>query len=314
MSLIVNIFESFLGTIRSHNEGKSQVQFDCPACSEESGKYNGDGKGNLALNYEKGVFKCWSCWERNNMSGVIPKLINRYGDKSMLRDYYLLKPREVTDKTIDIKVVTELPTEFISLKEENSKRWRYKEAFEYLKSRNINMDSIHKYNLGYCASGDYNNRIIIPSYDINGNINYFVSRTFLAKAKSKYLNPEADKDYIIFNENKICWDATIYLVEGTFDHLVLPNSIPLLGKFISEKLFHNLQYKANADVVIVLDGDAIDDAILLYKQLNSFNLLNRVKIVFLNSKFDLSKINELFGFKGIYDTIKTAKQLKEHTI
>ena len=87
-------------------------------------------------------------------------------------------------------------------------------------------------------------------------------------------NPDADKRSIIFNEYNINWDSTVYLVEGAFDHIVTPNSIPILGKYISDKLFHALQTRCKSDVVIVLDGGAEEkkDTKVLYRKLNSVNL------------------------------------------
>jgi hypothetical protein len=68
--------------------------------------------------------------------------------------------------------------------------------------------------------------------------------------KLKYINPKAEKQEIIFNIGKLNLDATIYLVEGVTDHIVTPNSIPLLGKVISsDKLLHD---KAQGLIVILL--------------------------------------------------------------
>ena len=53
-----------------------------------------------------------------------------------------------------------------------------KRAFTYLKSRNISKDDIEKYNIGYCDFGKYKNMVIIPSYDKDGILNYFSSRSF----------------------------------------------------------------------------------------------------------------------------------------
>jgi DNA primase len=76
---------------------------------------------------------------------------------------------------------------------------------------------------------DLYNRIIIPSYDLNGDLNYFIARWYPKEYnKLKYINPKAEKQEIIFNIGKLNLDATIYLVEGVTDHIVTPNSIPLL--------------------------------------------------------------------------------------
>jgi DNA primase len=315
MSMIVGILENFLGTPISHYEGKSQVQFDCPMCSADKGEYGGDGKGNLAINYGKGVYKCWSCWERNNMFGPIIVLIKKYGNQQHLKDYELIAPEirydNVTKNTIP--TVVKLPESFKLLSKSNTKDYKYAEAFAYVNSRGIDERMIEKYNIGFTVSGPHKNRIIIPSYDTNGTLNYFIARSWDKWNKFKYLNPEAEKELIIFNEKLINWNSTIYLTEGAFDHIVTPNSIPLLGKFISDKLFFDLQTKANCDVVIALDGGKVEraDALILYKKLNTLNLYNRVKIIHLEDEWDLSLLNEKHGKVCIINHLKSAFKFKE---
>lgn len=316
MSMLVNILENFLGTASSHYENKSQIQFDCPMCSIDKGMYNGDGRGNLAINYEKGVYKCWSCWERNNMFGTISYLIRKYGNKQDYKDFLLIAPQFKTENKqliVDEQIIIEYPESYKKFSESSPYYTNHTEALTYLKKRGINDEIIKRFNIGYTNDGKRKDRIIIPSYDINGELNYYSARSFNKWNKMKYLNPEVEKEKIIFNEYLINWDSTIYLVEGVFDHIVTPNSIPLLGKFISDKLFHLLQSKCKGDVIIVLDGGKVEkkDTLILYKKLNTINLYNRVKVVFIKDKMDLSLINEKFGTKGILKTLRTAHKLKE---
>jgi DNA primase len=309
---IVGILEEFLGDSRKHDEINGQVQFDCPACAEEKGLPNGDGKGNLEVNYHQGVFKCWACKDHNNMSGYIPKLISRYGNSKLLKQYYILKPDYKTDysknnekRNIEVK----LPDSFLSLKDKYPYDPAYNDAMRYLKERGITQNIIDYYGLGYTSSGKHFLRIVMPSYDIDDNLNYFVARAF-SWVKPKYKNHENDKTLVIINENKINWDATIYLVEGPFDHIVTPNSIPLLGKYISDLLLETLIEKSSADIIIVLDPDAIKDAIVLYKQLRYIEKLkDRVKIVFLPEDYDIALIHEECGPKGVLNWLRTAKKL-----
>ena len=256
MSIIIGILEDFLGDPRKHSEPKSQIGFDCPMCAEDKGLYEGDGKGNLEVNYKKGVYKCWSCWERNNMHGGLSWLVKKWGSKQNYRDYLLVAPK-YTRKVDDISEVPEIlefPEGFKKFSESSVKDTKYREAYDYLKKRGLTDEIINRFDIGFTADGDFKNRIIIPSYDINGELNYFIARSF-EWTKLKYRNPDAQKELIIFNDGKLNWDSTIYLVEGAFDHIVTPNSIPLLGKFISDKLFYELQTRAKSNVVIVLDGE-----------------------------------------------------------
>jgi DNA primase len=98
-------------------------------------------------------------------------------------------------------------------------------------------------------------------------------------SKAKYKNPEAEKDKIIFWENLIDWNEDVYLVEGVFDGLFLNNSIPMLGKHMSELLFETIYKKAKANVIICLDGDAWENAVKLYHELNGGDLYDKIKIL-----------------------------------
>lgn len=309
--MIVKIFESFLGDQKKHNEDKCQVSFDCPACAADKMLDGGDGKGKLEINYRKGVFKCWVCSYKNNMHGPIEKLIKRYGTKINLRDYILLKPESnYTKESYEEKDISvALPSEFISLSKCSKFEPKYYFADKYLKERGITDEIIKEFNIGYAHEGKYKNRIIIPSYDEFGDVNFFVSRSFSDWTKPKYLNPDVEKQYVIFNHNKINFDATIYLVEGAFDHIVTPNSIPLLGKTLTHKLKHLLLDNAKADIVILLDDDAYDDAISIYKELDFGELRGRVKICKPPFGHDSSSIFQRLGKKGIIKLLKSSRRL-----
>lgn len=310
--LIVEILDSFLGTPHRHNDSSGQLQYDCPSCAEYKGLASGDGKGNLEVNYHKGVFKCWSCYDTHNMSGSLHKLIKKYGNSRNIRDYELIDPFLYLDKEVDIPdVVLTLPDGYVELTGCDPTVFRYKEVMTYLKDRGITNEIIEKYRIGFTTIGEYANRVIIPSYNQNNELDFFVGRGFKSWVKPKYLNPKVEKQLINFNESKINWDATIYLVEGVFDGIVLPNSIIMLGKIMSDKLYYDLQYKSTGMVVIALDGDAKEDAKYLYKKLNSMNLYNRVLIINLREDLDMSLINQKYKQKGILKVLKTAHKIPE---
>ena len=309
--LIVEILEDVLGNSKKHYENKSQISFDCPVCSSIKGLDCGDGKGNLEVNYNHHVYKCWACSETYGTHGTLNKLIRKYGNKTHLKQYQLVIPEDkriVREK--EKVVINGLPKEFTSLTIDRNDSG-YKQAIQYLKKRNIGLDLIEKYNLGYANTGDYRGRIIFPSYDSDGNINYFLGRSYEKYTKLKYKNPEVSKMDIIFNEGKINWDSNIYLVEGVFDHITLPNSIPMLGKVLNDLLFKKLIDCASAKVIIVLDNDAEKDAINLYRRLNSTKLNGRVLMVYMPKRFDLSDVHQKLGSNGVIKLITTAKRIKE---
>lgn len=276
---IIEILEDILGECRSHNDYKGQMSFDCPVCSYDlKGLDHGDGKGNLEVNYLHSVYKCWSCGDLNGTHGSIHKLIKKYGTTKHLKIYELLVPEEIIEgKKVQYKQV-KLPPEFIlfnSVSQGLKLTHHYKLAKNYLDKRNVTDEIIRRYNIGFCYNGPFANRIIIPSYDENLKLNYFIARSYESKARLKYKNPEAQKEVIIFNEHLIDWDKTIYIVEGAFDSIFLPNSIPMLGKVMSERLF-SLLYERAKEVVVVLDGDAWDNSQKIYHKLNGGRLFGNV--------------------------------------
>jgi DNA primase len=300
-SPIIEILEDILGDYKMHNDYKGQISFDCPVCSYEiKGLDTGDGKGNLEVNYKYNVYKCWSCSESHDTHGSVYKLIKKYGTPRQLKKYQLLKPEENEDQPKKIYKQVKLPKEFISFSDVSKGLTllpQYRQALNYIKKRNITEEIIKKFNIGFCYDGEYANRIVIPSYDENGKINYFIARSYLTNVKLKYKNPEAEKEQIIFNEHLINWDNPIYIVEGPFDSIFLENAIPMLGKKLSEKLSIKL-YETAKKIIIVLDGDAWNDAEKLYHKLNCGKLMGKVWAVQLPKDKDIADLQgDLNNFK-----------------
>jgi hypothetical protein len=292
-SAVFEILEDMFGDYKNHNDYRHQVSFDCPICSHEiKGLDKGDGKGNLEINYKYGVYKCWVCAETHNTHGSIYKLIKKFGNPRQLKKYLLLKPEDDEDISKRTYKPVKLPKEFVSFKDASfgmKLTPGYKQAYNYIKNRNITDLMLQIYNIGFCATGLYENRIIIPSYDENNRLNYFIARSYLMKTKFKYKNPEAQKELIIFNEYLIDWTKPIYIVEGAFDSIFIPNAIPMLGKFMSEHLFMTLYEKAKK-IIIVLDPDAYGDQEKLYHKLNCGKLMGKVWSVKLEGDKDIADL------------------------
>jgi DNA primase len=265
--VILELINEVLGEPKRAYESKLQYSYNCVECDE------GNNKGNLEVNLEKCLFHCWSC----NISGPLGKLFTQYGTKKQKKAYDLLKPDEFKPtKSKKNKVV--LPEGFTPISEINHRYPPHIQGLTYLKKRGVTDEIIEKYKIGLTTEGKFANRIVIPSYNSKNELNFFIARAWF-KTKYKYINPEVEKDKIIFNEHLINWDKDIYLVEGAFDSIFLDNSIPMLGKSISKHLFETIYEKAKASLIICLDGDAFDSGQKLYRELNGGVLYNRIKIV-----------------------------------
>lgn len=316
---IHDVLQNIFGEVRGFRQ-KEQIKVCCPKCQERDGLLYPDGKFNLEINTKNNIFKCWKC-EAPKFSGTIGKLIHEYGtpyDYSQYRTFYRIYYvgqtffKNETEDDVDYIVDVKLPPEYISFKDYNPYLKSHMIAYEYwVLERNLDTNLLEKYNIGFCLDGEYKNRLIIPSYDKFGDLNYFTSRSF-TKQKPPYLNPNVDREKIIFNEKNINWDSTIYLVEGVFDLFSMPyNTIPLLGKELYSLIFNKIKEK-KPNIVLVLDPDAIKQSINIYRDLLSiygYDDNEKLRIVLLDGKLDIDEIRKKYGQQKISEILRESKQL-----
>ena len=235
-------------------------------------------KPKLQVNIQTGK---WHCWVSNqgghNLYQLFKKVGAGYNDFKELNQ--LLGDTSFYQKDKDKKSeVIQLPQEMKSLSDPFDKSIIKEHAIRFLRKRGFDSEDIARYNLGYCSEGPYNNRIIIPSYDSDGKLNYFVGRDFY-NSNFKYKNPPFPKDVIGF-DLYVNWSLPIILVEGVFDAMSIKNnSIPLFGKTILPKLYGKIIENKVKDIFIILDSDAFNDAIqMTEKFVNEGINVNFVKL------------------------------------
>ena len=81
--------------------------------------------------------------------------------------------------------------------------------------------------------------------------------------------------------------------------LFLENSIPILGKTVSDKLWATLYDKCKSNIVICLDGDAWADAENLYRKLDGGRLNGKVRLVKMPKDKDVAELNGIKGLEEI---------------
>ena len=249
--VVISILDTTLG-VGSSLKGNEQ-QHHCPFCHHHKKK--------LQVNLDTQQWHCWVCNSKGrSIASLLRKLNVDKRDLDRLHKIYGDEPAySPTDEYI---IKLQLPKEFKQLhfKPSGSFNPVYNKAIHYLSQRGIKDSEIVKYNIGYCEDGLYGGRIIIPSYDESGELNYFIARSFYEDEKMKYKNPPVNRDVIVF-ENQINWNEPITLVEGAFDAFsVKRNVIPLLGKFLLSKLKNKIFEKGVKEITIMLDSDAIEDS------------------------------------------------------
>lgn len=273
IEVLLELIEDVLDKPKKVYGSKHQYGYDCPNCMDIKGLDKGDNKGNLEINLNKFVYHCWGC----GISGPLGKLFDSYGTKKQKKVYNLIKPEELRQQE-NKKPKLKLPEGYTTFEDSNPRFIPHIEAYKYLQSRGITDEIIKKYKIGYTVTGDFAYRIIVPSFNKEGVLNYFVARAWV-KSRLKYKNPTAAKDEIIFNEGMIDWNKDVYLCEGVFDSFFLDNPIVMLGKKMSSLLFETLYANAKGNIIICTDGDAWSDGLKLYHELNGGALYNKIKII-----------------------------------
>lgn len=289
---LLNLLQKVLGTGKIVS--KDEAMFMCP--------FSHHRKPKLAINLST---QRWQSWIDTNAKG---RSIYGLFKKMDVAPQYLtelsriVKIPKSTQQTEEEQIKIHLPYEFTSLQYDTEKTRSSKVAFNYLRQRNIFSYDIERYNIGYCESGDYANRIIVPSYDCDNNLNYFIARDFTGTAYLRYKNPPVSKDVVVF-ENQIDFSEPLIFCEGVFDAMAIRrNAIPLLGKNIPSKLKTKLVEHGVSEVCIVLDNDAFKNALQISETLMSENI--KVRLVKMGNE-DAADI----GFNNIIHKVKNAELL-----
>ena len=236
------ILNNFLGRSYKSNE---EYLYKCPKC--------GHHKRKLSVNFDKNVFKCWICDYSGKNIFYLVRSHGSHADKQDWKKVANIVDFSEQEKEIQ-KIEVELPKEFITLTGKHISPLSIP-ARKYLADRGITEEQIIWWKMGYCPDGKYANRIVVPSFDMDGELTYFISRSY-DNNWIKYLNPPAEKDFI-FNELYLDWNKDITIVEGVFDAVAVGNAIPLLGSTIKEDsyIFQTIVEKCDT-LYFALDADA----------------------------------------------------------
>ena len=293
-NLVKSLLDVHLGKGKIISKG--DVAYYCPICKHKNAK--------LMVNVKTGNYNCFTCHPKTTGKSPV-SLLKKIGSPS--EAIIEMKGYFVNDTTVikaeeEVKLV-HLPKEFINLIDTSDTCLEKRQAVTYLKKRGVSSIDIVKYNIGYCKTGRYRNKVIIPSYNSNGRLNYFIARSFEKEPKLKIDSPECKKSELIGFEYYINWNTPVILCEGIFDAMAIKrNAIPLFGKTISKALMIKLLQSDVQTVYLALDDDAIRESIDHAQKL--LDLGKEVYIIKLEGK-DPSEL----GFENMISCLQSAKPL-----
>lgn len=249
--------ESVFGKGHLSGSGKN-FDIRCPICAPSD-----PSKKKLSIRTDDDRLHCWVCGFKAR--NLVP-LIRKYGTPGQLAKYkdvlgiadggngVLVTGEKVEEHRL------ELPKDFCLLPLTNQNDPDVKAAWRYLFGRGLTEKEAWYFKFGVSNEPRWKRRIIMPSFNFKGELNYFTARAIDKDRRPKYDNPEVDKNPIIFNEINIDWTKRLALVEGPFDLVKCPdNTTALLGSDLDERheLFNRILLN-NTPVALALDGDMWD--------------------------------------------------------
>lgn len=282
----ISFIEKCFGSGTQSNQG-ANLSVVCPICKQkEGGNYT---KRKLVIQTAKGYNHCWIC---NYKSRNVANLLRRY-HPGYLTEYLTTfigtqQLRCAEDSVVlpdqeepDLK----LPSGFVLLAAEMSKQANmylsYRTALNYIAERfNTRLEDLNSTDMWYWKFGislndqRYANRVIMPSFDMSGELNYYTCRA-IYKTRPKYINPGVHREDIIFNEMNINWKEPLILVEGPLDLIKCGdrNATCLLGSDLTSdyKLFLLLA-KNKTPVTLALDPDAKQKTLRIAEFLSEYDI------------------------------------------
>lgn len=189
-----------------------------------------------------------------------------------------------------------------------------------LSKRGFDITELALHGIGYCIRGDYMGYLIFPFYE-KGKLVFFQGRRF-ASAGPKMKNPKEEdfgigKSQLIYNKDALFIYDKIYVVESITNALTIgERAIALLGKTASSYQISCLIQSPCRRVVLMLDPDAVEEALRLAMILSQYK---EVKLVMWDDpdkdvndygKRYVIKREKLFTYNKYQEFFKLAQKIK----
>ena len=251
-----------------HYAGTEQeIKFACPECQ--------DDKDRLYMSQYSGLWICHHCKEKGNLFSFLYKYCD-IGDpwateqvvseiRGSSKDLDLPIPRPNVKTTEEV----ELPKELLYAVTKDSPLSRF------LIARCLDPLVCSVFSMGYCLSGRYSNRIIVPVYT-RGELKTFIARTWLEGYEPKVLMPLGSKaSEALFGYDDLPTKGPLIIVEGVWDALAVkgvidsnptapfsgvysyPSVVATLGAHMTDAQRRLVQQTGFSSVVLLRDGDQV---------------------------------------------------------
>jgi hypothetical protein len=269
---VIDFIEKAFGSCVLSNGGLN-ASVVCPKCAEKQDNLQ---KRKLVIRTSDFLTHCWVCgYKSGNLVNLLvthsPHLLEEYKQKFKVQQAFkrciTFDPAHLFDKPVEASLPPlQLPVGFTLIANHLDGSCKAAtDAWKYLKSRGITESELWLWKFGVTehrtvkGEQNYRFRVIVPSFDQNGKLNYYSARSYWSGLKGpKYINPNVPREHTIFNELNIDWEQELTLVEGPFDLFKCnENATCILGSVMdSSYLLFQRIVERNTPVLLALDPDA----------------------------------------------------------
>lgn len=259
--------------------------------------FHADNNASMSVSTRLDMFQCFACKKAGNVFNFIAEMENiSYGDaiRLLAKEDGLFVGSSVTRENPHTKDY-EILGLAIKYYQNNINSNLGTNAISYLQKREIDRETIQKFEIGLSVSKQpltpfllnkyqlnelidlgltntdekdiFNDRIMIPIHDLNGNPIGFGGRIYQTKDSSKYINTKAtklfDKGNILYNyhraHTKLTKDDSIIIMEGYFDVIRastvgINNCVAPMGTSLTKQHIQILK-KITNHIILCFDGD-----------------------------------------------------------
>lgn len=254
-------------------------------CPEPSCASNVQGKRKFSIKMDTDQAQCWVCGLKTHSSLVpilrkfcTPDQIHEYIEKYLpVQGRKKFSESDISGESVEQLI--DFPEDFRLLAlEKDSKDPDAKSAINYLRKRGLTDRDLWFYKFGISDDPKFRRRVIMPSFDRDGYINFYTARGTDQKVFPKYVVPPSDKVAIVFNECNIDWKEELTIVEGPFDLVKCnQNATCIQGSGLTEDyvLFWKI-VQNKTPVLLALDKDAQKKSHKFAKLLSEYGIAVRV--------------------------------------
>jgi hypothetical protein len=288
-SQALTFIEKTFGDASVTQDGKN-ASVVCPRCREtdkKTGKVT--VKQKLAIRTDNFASHCWICGIKGrNLLPILRRYHPQAANEFLVKFHKEIETSRAYVATTDLTAKELfLPEGFMLLVEHlDNPHPQVQAALAYLESRGLAYRDLWYYKFGVIPGhAKMNRRVVMPSFDEQGRLNYYTGRSFVPTTFRRYMDCDEQTDgssptklNTIFNENRIDWTKELTLVEGPFDLVKCDDNVTcMLGSNFSEdSLLFSRILEFGTPILLALDSDMQIKTDKLARMFSQFGIVVRV--------------------------------------